>query len=80
MNIQLIEGEFKSKDAVHLITEMIQVKIKFHETKISTAQSEEDIKARERKIKRLQNELHELRSHVEEGGAAVKLNAVIAID
>ncbi|OYU95208.1 MAG: hypothetical protein CFE21_12955 [Bacteroidetes bacterium B1(2017)] len=61
MNIHLIQGEFSSSDALELITELIHVKIKFHENKINTLSSEEDIKSRETKIKMLQNELAAVR-------------------
>lgn len=61
MNIQLIEGEFKAQDACDLIAQMIQLKIKYHESKIMIDSTEEDIKYRESKIKNLQNELFELK-------------------
>ncbi|MDI1235079.1 MAG: hypothetical protein PSX81_12410 [bacterium] len=79
MYIQLIEGEFKSNDALDLITQMIQVKIKFHENKISKSEIEEDIKAREAKIKRLQKDLFELRNDIGSNLNAVKLDGVIKI-
>ncbi len=79
MYIQLIEGEFKSNDALDLITQMIQVKIKFHENKISKSEIEEDIKAREAKIKRLQKNLFELRNDIGSNLNAVKLDGVIKI-
>ena len=55
MDIQLIKGEFNPNDALELITKMIEVKIKFHESKINTIHQEEDIKIREKKIKNLQS-------------------------
>ena len=79
MNIQLIEGEFKASDALELITQMIHVKIKFHESKIVKNATEEDVKGREAKIKRLQKDLFELRSHIASTAEGVKLNAVINI-
>ena len=57
MNIQLIQGEFSTKEALELITQMIHVKIKYHENKIANNSNEEDTKYRESKIKRLQKEL-----------------------
>jgi cob(I)alamin adenosyltransferase len=65
MNIQLIHGDFNAKDASEIITQMIQVKIKYHENKISQDHNEEDIKFREAKIKRLQKDLHDTRSFIE---------------
>ncbi len=64
MHIQLIEGEFKSNEALDLITQMIHIKIKFHENKIDKSEFEEDIKAREGKIKRLQKELFEIKKNI----------------
>lgn len=76
MNIQLIEGEFSSEDALELITQLIYVKIKFHESKIGESETEEDIKSREAKIKRLQKNLYELRNSM---GSTVNINTVIHI-
>ena len=80
MNTQLIDGEFKFRDAMELITQMIHVKIKFHENKISVTEIEEDIKSREAKIKRLQKDLYELRRSLESSAKSIKLNAVIQIE
>ena len=80
MNIQLITGEFSSTEALDLITQMIQVKIKFHENKISKSEMEEDIKGRETKIKRLQNHLFELRNQFGSNSNGVKINALINIE
>ena len=80
MNIQLIQGEFSSKDALDLITQMIHIKIKYHENKISTTGNEEDIKYRESKIKTLQKELFELRKKIDAATGTVHLNAIINIE
>jgi len=72
MNIQLIQGTFSTKDAIDLITRMIQIKIMYHENKISENSSEEDIKYRESKIKKLQKELYEFRKNFD--GRLDKLN------
>lgn len=77
MNIQLIEGQFNASDALDIITRMIQVKVKFHEDKITQSSNEEDIKFREAKIKRLQNELHAFRNHMSELSGAITLDALI---
>lgn len=65
MKIHLIEGEFNSKDAIELVSQMIQIKIKYHESKIDDDSNEEDIKIREAKIKRFQYELFELRKTIQ---------------
>ncbi len=80
MNIQLINGEFKSNDALDLIAQMMHVKIKFHENKINGSELEEDSKAREAKIKRLQQDLFELRNTIDSKSTGVKINAIINIE
>jgi hypothetical protein len=80
MNIQLIEGEFNPSDALDIITQMIHVKIKYHENKISHLSNEEDIKTREAKIKRLQKELFELRNEILSESGTVKLDATIKMN
>jgi hypothetical protein len=80
MNIQLIQGEFNSNDAMELITQMVHVKIKYHENKISSHSNEEDIKTREEKIKRLQKELFELRKTVPIKTNFLKIEAIIKIE
>jgi hypothetical protein len=60
MEIQLIKGEFNAKDAYELLSQLLLIKIRFHENHISNDSSEEDIKYRESKIKNLQNELSNL--------------------
>ncbi len=80
MKIQLIEGEFTSNDSLDLITQMIHIKIKYHERLIKSDSVEEDIKNRERKIKRLQKELFELRHHILSKTGNCKIDATINID
>ena len=61
MQLQLIEGVYSSNDVHDLITKLVMVKINFHEQKISSTDSEEDIKEREKKIVSLQNQLKDLK-------------------
>ena len=68
MDIQLIQGKFNAKDALDILTQMIHVKIKYHENKIQQSSNEEDIKMRETKIKRLQKDLYEAKNHIEQLG------------
>ena len=79
MNIQLIQGQFNAKDAIDIITQMIHIKIKFHENKITSNSTEEDIKFSEIKIKRLQKELFEMRKHIEGKGKKVVVQSTIEI-
>jgi hypothetical protein len=80
MNIQLIKGVFDTKDAIDIITYMIQVKIKFHENKINGLSNEEDIKMYEKRIKELQRDLFLIRKFIESKGATVVLNSEIQIE
>ena len=79
MNIQLIEGNFSAKDAIDIITQMIHIKIKFHESKIRSNSNEEDIKMRENKIKQLQKDLFEARKYIEQKDKAINIKAEIEI-
>ncbi len=80
MNIQLMQGEFSSNDAIDLIAQMVQIKIKYHENKINSDSSEEDIKTREAKIKLYQQELVELRKSINSKTNSVKVEAIIKIE
>jgi hypothetical protein len=79
MVIQLIQGAFHPNDALDLITQMIQVKINYHEQKITGDCSEEDIKVRETKIKQLQKELYELKKELVSRERAITIDAKIAL-
>jgi hypothetical protein len=58
MKLPLIDGNFSQRDAEAIISNMIQLKIKFHERKIEEdSLQEEDIKMREKRIIELQNNL-----------------------
>jgi len=80
MNIQLIEGEFKAKDAMDLITQMIHINIKFHENIISKSDNNDDIKAREIKISSLQKNLFDLKNTKGASSKGVKVNAILNIE
>lgn len=80
MDIQLIEGEFSNNEAVALILKMIEVKIKFHESKICKSDQEEDIKSRENKIKKLQKSLDNIRSFLNSKTDGVRMRASIHIE
>ncbi|WP_026994844.1 hypothetical protein [Flectobacillus major] len=79
MNIQLIQGDFSSSDALELITQMVQLKIKYHENAITKDDTEETIKYSESKIKRLQQELFELRNSIKANRKKVTVKAIIHI-
>ena len=77
MKIHLIQGQFTGKDAITLITKMIDVKIKFQEEKIKNSDNEEDVKMRETRIKNLQKELYESRKLIESNGDSVSIECEI---
>ena len=79
MNIKLIEGSYSSKDALELLTEIIHVKIRFQENKISGKCSEENIKSRENRIKQLQKSLFDVREFVERKGSNISLESFIEV-
>jgi len=71
--LQLLKGTFTKQEAINLITQMIDVKIKFHENSILKTDNEEDIKMREGRIRQLQKELYEARIYIEHQDQHVEL-------
>lgn len=80
MKIQLMHGHFSKTDALDLITQMIHVKIRYHENKIKASSVEEDIKMRETKIKLLQKDLFDLKKHLDSNNNAVSITSQIEIE
>jgi hypothetical protein len=79
MNIQLLKGHFSSAEAAELITQMIHVKVRFHESKISNDASEEDVKCRETRIKELQRDLFEFKKQIDRKGGDFELYSQIEV-
>jgi hypothetical protein len=77
-NAVLIDGEYSGTEALELVASMYLQKIRFHESKISQSDSEEDIKHREEKIKQLQINLRDLQTSIN-SKSKVHLHAEIAI-
>ncbi len=77
MKLSLLKGSFSKKEIETLVTELVQVKIKFHEEKIRNSDEEETIKMRENRIIKLQNELKELRSFLNNSDSYVNVDADI---
>ena len=65
MVIKLLQGDFEKNEAISILTRLIDVKIKHHESSISLLANEEDVKSRENKIKNLQKSLFEMRQFIE---------------
>lgn len=79
MELQLIQGQFTSQETVALLREMVDVKIKFHERKIATAASEEDIKFREKRIKDLQAEWQQIQVQIQQNEIPVSFKAAVNV-
>jgi hypothetical protein len=77
MEIHLIDGQFSATDAIAIITQLTEVKIKYHENKIKSSHYEEDIKMREQKIKKLQKELADSRAHIRKQTNNITINSII---
>jgi Spy/CpxP family protein refolding chaperone len=80
MKIQLIEGSFDKQDALNLLSKIIKVKIDFHESKIDADSNAEDVRMREQKIKKLQNNLMDLRNQINDCSNGIVINASIEIE
>jgi aspartokinase len=78
IEVKLADGVFYSGDAGSIIRAMIEVKVKFHEDKISRLSNIEEIKMREQRIKelqRLQSKIHDwLKSHGEQTNLELTLS------
>lgn len=79
VQLQLIKGSFDKSEALELISQMVHVKIKYHENKIKGSEKEEDIKMREKRIKQLQHEFHELRTQLLSVDQTVNIESGIGI-
>jgi hypothetical protein len=79
MTVQLLHGHFNSKDAIDLLTRLVDVKIKFHEEKIHSTNIEEDIKMREHRIQKLQKALADSRQFIESQQGNISLQCDVAL-
>ncbi|HEU4470190.1 MAG TPA: hypothetical protein VFR58_03830 [Flavisolibacter sp.] len=82
MEIQLLTGVFTIAEAEQLLTDIVDVKIHFHEKKIRTIHlSEEDIKHSEKRIIQLQQTLRQaIHRMKQEGKTHTALNAHIEVN
>ena len=78
-SLSLIQGKFSASEAVDIISSMVQVKIKFHEDKITNTSNEEDIKQQEARIKELQNDLAALKKSIAAKGGKIDVKAVVTV-
>jgi hypothetical protein len=77
MELQIINGTFSSTESIEILSQLFQVKIKFHEDKIRTSQNEEDVKMRERKIIALQKGLADSREYILKNANNITINSTI---
>lgn len=80
MHLQLIKGSFNPSEALDILTRLVDVKIKFHESKIEKSHNEEDIKMREKRIKQLQQEFYEAKQVILSKGKSCELESGVTID
>jgi hypothetical protein len=79
MTVTLFKGNFKAAEALDMLTQMIHIKVKYHESKIDKSSNEEDMKMRERRIKELQKDLFEIRRYIEQKNKSIEVEAAIEI-
>lgn len=79
MNLPILKGIFSQADALDILTQMVQIKIKYHENKIDKSQNEEDIKSREQRIKQLHKDFYEAKQLILSQGASCELDGDIII-
>jgi hypothetical protein len=79
MQLPLLKGHFEARDARELLTQLIQVKIRFHENKIDADSPEEQIKMREARIKELQNELLAAQQFIDSKSGMISLQGEVEI-
>ena len=79
MNLSILNGHFNKQDAIALLTQMVHVKIAYHESSITKTSMIEDIKMHEKRIKQLQNELHEVRNAINALEGNIGLKGLIEI-
>lgn len=79
MDLPLIDGVYPRQDAIDLLTEMVALKIRYHERQLQQGQDVEDTRHREARIRRLQEALHAAREHIQQAGSLVSLNSSVHI-
>lgn len=77
MKLKLIDGDFSQTETIDLLTQLFQVKIKYHEDKVKNSYNEDDIKMRELKIKFLQKNLADARTYIKSGHQKLYIDSEI---
>jgi hypothetical protein len=72
-----MQGEYSPADTLDLITQMIHVKIKYHEKKMIQQNNERNIKMQENIIRQLQKDLFEARKKMEKESSNISIESQI---
>ena len=79
IKVNLANGVFYSGDAASIIRGMIEVKVKFHEDKISRLSNLEEIKMREQRIKELQRLQSKIQDWLKAHGEQTSLELTLSV-
>ena len=79
IRVNLANGVFYSGDAASIIRGMIEVKVKFHEDKISRLSNMEEIKMREQRIKELQRIQSKIQDWLKAHGEQTNLELTLSV-
>jgi len=80
MTLQLINGHFTADEASQIIQQMIQVKIKILESRITDQSTEEDFKMRKSRIRQLQSDLALTRNFIAKQNGNIAINSTIILN
>ncbi len=79
LQLSLLEGVFSRQEALDLLSQLVEVKIRFHEGQMKNLTEVEDLKMREKRIQALQSELNSLREELVQSGQHVALSSKVFI-
>lgn len=79
LQVEIMNGTFSSIDAASIIRSMIDVKVKFHEDKISRLSNMEEIKMRENRIKELQRMQSNIQDWLKSHGEQTNLELTLSV-
>lgn len=79
IKVKLIDGAFTPADATSILRSMFEVKVKFHEEKISRLSNMEEIKMRENRIKELQRILSNIQEWLKTHGDQANLELTLSV-
>jgi hypothetical protein len=79
IKVNLANGVFYSGDAASIIRGMIEVKVKFHEDKISRLSNLEEIEMREQRIKELQRMQSKIQDWLKAHGEQASLELTLSV-